>query len=75
MNTYSALAMANQRQAEDMERASMRRNPKVRQNALASEVAPRQGLTIRRLLRLRRASLPDAAVVPQGAVGSWRLSH
>ena len=67
MNTYSAMAIATQRQAEDRSRAL--------RHALASEVAsPRQGLSIRRLLRLRRAPLPGAVQAPQGAVSSWRLS-
>ena len=68
MNTYSAMAIATQRQAEDQSRA--------RRRALASEVAsPRQGSSIRRLLRLRRAPLPGAVQAPQGAVSSWRLSN
>jgi len=68
MNTYSAMAMATQRQAEDQGRA--------RQYALAlSAASPRQGPSIRRLLRLRRAPLPGAVVAPQGVMSSWRLSH
>jgi hypothetical protein len=68
MNTYSAMAIATQRQAEDRSRA--------RRHALASEVtSPRLGLPIRRLLRLRRAPLPGAVKAPQGAVSSWRLSN
>jgi hypothetical protein len=68
MNTHSAMTMAAQRQAADQSNA--------RQRALALEAAsPRQGLSIRRLLRLRRAPLPGAVCAPQGAVSSWRLSH
>ena len=68
MNTYSAMAIAAQRQAEDQSQA--------RRHALASEAAPpRQGSSIRRLLRLRRAPLPGAVQAPQGAVSSWRLSN
>jgi hypothetical protein len=68
MNMYSAMTLATQRQAEDQRRA--------RQHAVASEAAPpRQGLSIRRLLRLRRAPLPGAVSAPQGAVSSWRLTH
>jgi hypothetical protein len=68
MNTYSAMALATQRQAED--------RAQVRRHALASEVgSPRQGPSIRRLFRLRRAPLPGAAAAPQGAVSSWRLSN
>jgi len=69
MNNYSAMAMATQRQAQDLGRA--------RQHALASEASSsaRKGHSIRRLLRLRRAPLPGVASAPQGAVSSWRLSQ
>jgi len=68
MNTHGAMAMAAQRQAGDRSKA--------RQHALALEAAsPWQGLSIRRLLRLRRAPLSGAVCAPQGAVSSWRLSH
>jgi hypothetical protein len=68
MNTYSAMALATQRQAEDQSRA--------RRHSLVSEVpSPRQGSSIRRLLRLRRAPLPGAVAASQGAVSSWRLSN
>jgi hypothetical protein len=67
MNTHSAMAMATQRHAEDLGRAGRR--------ALASEATPRQGLSFRRLLRLRRAPLPGVVRAPQGAVSSWRVSH
>jgi hypothetical protein len=58
MNTHSAMAMATQRHAEDLGRAGRR--------ALASEATPRQGLSFRRLLRLRRAPLPGVVRAPQG---------
>jgi hypothetical protein len=68
MNTYSAMTMATQRQAENLGRA--------RRHARASEAASsRPGISFRRLLRLRRAPLPGAAPAPQGAVSSWRFSH
>jgi len=67
MNTYSAMTLATQRQVEDQSRA--------RRHALASEgLSPRQGSSIRRLLRLRRAPLPGAVKAPQEVVSSWRLS-
>jgi len=68
MNTFSAMALATNLQAEDLRRA--------RQHARASEaVSSRPGLTIRQLLRLRLVPLPGAVRAPQEAVSSWRLSH
>jgi hypothetical protein len=69
MNNYSGMAMATQRQAQDLGRA--------RQHALAAEASSstQKGHSIRRLFRLRRAPLPGAVQAPQGAVSSWRLSH
>jgi hypothetical protein len=68
MNSYSAMAMATQRQAEDLGRA--------RRHALAAEAAlPRQGLIIRRLLRLRRAPPLAPFRHPRGlsAAGDFRI--
>jgi hypothetical protein len=67
MNTYSGMAMATQRQAEDRSQA--------RRHSLALEATPpRKGSSFRQLLRLRPAPLPGAVRAPQGPVSSWRLS-